>query len=64
VRDEAVAASVELSSRDPEITALLLQCSDLPPFAADIQKATGLPVFDMTGLLNWLHQGFNRVPFV
>ncbi len=40
----------------PEIGAILLECSDLPPYAADLQEATGLPVFDFITLINWVHQ--------
>lgn len=33
---------------NPSVGAILLQCSDLPPFAHAIQRACGLPVFDVT----------------
>ena len=39
----------------PEIGAILLECSDLPPYAADIHEATGLPVFDFITLIDWVH---------
>ena len=41
-------------SEHPEIGAILLECSDLPPYACDIQRATGLPVFDFISLINWV----------
>jgi len=37
----------------PECGAILLQCSDMPPFAHLIQRATGLPVFDGLSLIQW-----------
>ncbi len=43
-----------LIRREPAVGAILLQCSDLPPFAADLQAATGLPVFDMTRMIAWV----------
>ncbi len=43
-----------LCSEHPEVKAILLECSDLPPYAAAIQKATGLPVFDFITLANWV----------
>ena len=48
---------------DESVGAILLQCSDLPPFAAELQEYFGLPVFDMTGLINWLHAGVVRRRF-
>lgn len=44
----------------PEIGAWLLQCSDLPPYAAAIQSATGLPVFDTCTLIEHLYRACNR----
>lgn len=44
---------------DPGIAAFLLQCSDLPPFSAAINRATGRPVFDMVMLVNWLQSSFH-----
>lgn len=46
----------KLVSERPEIGAILLECSDLPPYASDIQRATGLPVFDFITLINWVKQ--------
>lgn len=40
---------------EPRIGAWLLQCSDLPPYAAALRSATGLPVFDMIGLIQHVH---------
>jgi hypothetical protein len=37
----------------PECGAILLQCSDMPPFAHLIQRVTGLPVFDGLSLIQW-----------
>lgn len=48
---------------DDTVGALLLQCSDLPPFAARLQSRFRLPVFDMTGLVAWLHGAVARREF-
>lgn len=48
---------------DDSIGALLLQCSDLPPFAAYFQSRFRLPVYDMTGLVTWLHHAVVRRDF-
>jgi len=39
----------------PEIGALVLECTNMPPYRADIQAATGLPVFDITSLVRMVH---------
>jgi hypothetical protein len=44
----------------PGIGAWLLQCSDLPPYAALIQEATQRPVFDMLTLIAHAHQACER----
>lgn len=54
-KDLAEAAKKLISERS-DIGAILLECSDLPPYASDIQRATGLPVFDFITLINWVEQ--------
>lgn len=46
----------------PEIGALLLQCSDLPPYSWSLQNATGLPVFDMVSLIDYVYTAVVRRP--
>ena len=52
--DDLCSLAKELCRQHPDIKAILLECSDLPPYAAAIQKATGLPVFDFITLANWV----------
>ena len=47
----------------PELGALVIQCSDLPPYSWTIQNAVQLPVYDMPMLIEWLHRCVVRVPF-
>ena len=53
--EEAEAATVQaarqLAARHPEVTALVLECTNLPPYAAAVRRATGLPVHDITTLI-------------
>lgn len=62
LRAEALAAAAELAC-DPQVAAILLQCSELPPYAPDIQAEFGLPVFDMTLLISWLSSALYRPPY-
>ena len=59
---EVVDGALELI-RDENVGAILLECSDLPPFAHMVQAATNLPVFDFTTLHNWLYGAVCRRPF-
>jgi hypothetical protein len=51
LRSGLVGLARETMRSHPNIGAWLLQCSDLPPYAAAIRQATGRPVFDMVGLI-------------
>jgi hypothetical protein len=53
----------ELVSMNPEVGAILLECSDIPPYAWAIQNAVSLPVFDFTTMINWIHNAVVRRPF-
>jgi len=53
----------ERVGNNPEIGALLIQCSDMPPYASAIQNAIQKPVFDMTTLIEWVYKGVVRKPF-
>jgi hypothetical protein len=55
IRREVVAASKRLVAADPAVGAVLLECTNLPPFARDIQEAVGLPVYDITTLARLAH---------
>lgn len=55
VRQEVVGAAISLVKDNPDIGAILLECSDMPPYAADVQRAVGLPVYDFISMINWVH---------
>ena len=61
--DDLCALVGEHASAHPETGAVLLECSDLPPYAADIQRACGLPVFDFVTLINWVHHAISQRPY-
>lgn len=43
-----------------DIGAFILECTDLPPFADAIRRATGRPVFDFVTLTNFIYQAIKR----
>jgi len=60
---ELVAAARKLVEEHPNIGAVVLECTQFPPFALAIQKALGLPVYDVFTLGSWFYSGLARVPF-
>ncbi|MDH2357269.1 hypothetical protein QCM80_42895 [Bradyrhizobium sp. SSUT112] len=63
VERETVAAAVALLDDRPDIGMLLFECSELPPYAAAVQRATGVPVFDFTSMIEFVIGGLIRRPF-
>lgn len=49
---EVVAAALQLVQRHPQVRSLVLECTNLPPYARAVQQATGLPVHDLTTLVH------------
>jgi hypothetical protein len=49
---EAVAAAMRLTQRHPELQNLVLECTNLPPYAAAIAAATGRPVHHLMTLVH------------
>ncbi len=50
-RAEHAAVARRLVAAHPEIGAIVLECTNMPPYRQAIQEATGLPVFDVTTLV-------------
>ncbi len=63
VKKEVVGKALEIMEEAPETGAILLECSDMPPYAYAVQAATGLPVFDFTTLIRWLHNAVTQTPY-
>jgi Asp/Glu/hydantoin racemase len=62
-REEVLACTRELMAKDGDIGAILLECSDMPPYAAAIQAETQLPVFDFITLINWMRHSVCQRPY-
>jgi hypothetical protein len=46
-----------LVARHPEIGAVVLECTNMPPYAHALREVLGLPVYDIYSLITWLHAG-------
>ncbi len=63
VKKEVTNAAIELVEQNDNIGAILLECSDLPPYASYVQRAVGLPVFDFITMIKWLHNATTQRPY-
>lgn len=52
-----IAAARRLVTDHPRVGAILLECTNMVPYAADIRRATGRPVFSIYTYLIWFHAG-------
>jgi hypothetical protein len=64
---QVVDAARSLVAGHPELGALVLECTNLPPYASAIQAATGLPVWDAISLVRWVYgavrqRAYDRAP--
>jgi len=49
---DLLAAARRLLQREPALTSLVLECTNLPPYAAALARATGLPVHHLMTLVH------------
>jgi hypothetical protein len=54
---DVVNAALELVAENPDVGAIVLECTNMPPYAAAVQAATGLPVYDIYSMITWFHAG-------
>lgn len=52
-RQDNVEAARELVARHPDLGAIVLECTNMVPYAADIRAATGLPVYSIETFVRW-----------
>ncbi|MEM9731878.1 MAG: aspartate/glutamate racemase family protein [Pseudomonadota bacterium] len=56
-RQDNVEAAKALTHHNPQIAALVLECTNMAPYAADIAAATGTPVYTIIDFLIWFQRG-------
>ncbi len=52
-RADNVEAARALAAAHPDMGAIVLECTNMIPYAADIRAATGLPTFSMHSFVSW-----------
>jgi hypothetical protein len=63
LESEILSVAESLVAAQPGIGALVLECTDLSPFAVEIQKRTERPVFDLVTLTKMVFDAVVRRPF-
>jgi len=59
-REELMQVSSKMVEENNDIGAIVLECTNMPPFAKDIQNVTGLPVFDIVSLTDMVFGAWNQ----
>jgi Asp/Glu/Hydantoin racemase len=54
---DVVEAGKALVAKHPDVGAIVLECTNMPPYAAPLQAAVGLPVYDIYSMITWFHAG-------
>ncbi|AMO96043.1 hypothetical protein CFter6_3410 [Collimonas fungivorans] len=55
VRREVMETCLAMQAEAPDLGAFLFECTNLQPYAAAVQAATGLPIFGIYHVVNLLH---------
>ena len=54
--EDMKAAAQELVTTHDDVGAIILECTNMTPYAAEVRKLTGLPVFSIYSFVRWFHQ--------
>jgi Asp/Glu/hydantoin racemase len=60
---DILAAGRTLVARHRDIGAVVLECTNMPPYAFALRETLGLPVYDIYSLITWLHAGLRPREF-
>lgn len=63
MQQDVVEAALTLHRERPDLRALVLECTNMAPFAHAVQTATSLPVYDIQGLAHFVAGAASRHPY-
>ena len=58
-RRDLIAAGKQMVAQNPDVGAIVLECTNMPPYQRDVAAAVGLPVFSMVDYVCWLQTGLS-----
>ena len=61
--EELVDLATKMIEEHPDVGAVVLECTEFPPYAHAIQKAIRRSVWDFVTMANFMHAGAMRAPF-
>jgi Asp/Glu/hydantoin racemase len=56
-------AGRSLMARNPDIGAIVLECTNMPPYAHMLREELGVPIYDIYALITWWHAGIRPRDF-
>ncbi|MDE0112053.1 MAG: aspartate/glutamate racemase family protein [Albidovulum sp.] len=62
-RVDLLQAADDLVEANSDLGAIILECTNMVPYAADIRKKTGLPVFSVHGFITWFQSALSPRTF-
>jgi Asp/Glu/hydantoin racemase len=62
-RRDNVESALALRDANPDLGAIVLECTNMVPYAAAIRAATGLPVFSIYTMVTWFQASLEPRPF-
>ena len=57
LRQEVLDLAARMLRENPDIGAIVSECTNLAPFTADIQQTFGVPVYDTVSMVTWFQAG-------
>jgi hypothetical protein len=60
---DIVDAGKALAANHPEVGAIVLECTNMCPYAALLRDETGLPVYDIYSFVTWFHASLSPREF-
>ena len=58
-RADILSAGEELVARHPEVGAVVLECTNMVPFARALRHRLQMPVYDVYSFISWFHAGLS-----
>jgi len=55
--EDVLKAGEALVAAHPNVGAIVLECTNMPPYAAALREALGLPVYDVYSMVAWFQMG-------